>query len=96
MRIPTYIGPERQLTGHPAPCTEVLISQLIDQVHHDSEEFIRTKGRGPLVRVIQAIVSLNRLGYDFIWDRRRHIVGAHRKETADVNQQRIADTTAVH
>lgn len=79
MRKDYYIGPERQLTGHPAPPKNVLINQLIDQAHMNSEEFIRTRHRGPLILVIQAIVSLNKLGYNFIWDRRRHLVGATRK-----------------
>jgi hypothetical protein len=74
-----YIGPERQLRGGAAPSTEQIINQLLDKVFVIAEDFRYTHSKESLIGIIQVIVSLNKLGYDFIWDRRRHIVGAHKK-----------------
>lgn len=74
-----YIGPERQLKGAPPPTTEELINQLLDRAFLIAEDFRYTHSKESLISLIQIIVNLNKLGYDFIWDRRRHIVGAHKK-----------------
>ena len=77
----SYIGPERQLKGGPPLTSDEIINQLLDKAFLIAEDFRYTHSKESLIGIIQIIVSLNKLGYDFIWDRRRHIVGAHARRS---------------
>lgn len=57
------------------------ITTLLAKAWKLAETFAHERDGETLKQIVRVIKQMNEQGYDFIWDRRRHIVGATKRKS---------------